>query len=149
MDLQLDEGLSLNKQTKAFLLETAKWSKFLAIIGFIMVGFMVIMGLSFGSIMGVIASMDSSTSMAMEMIPMGLFGVFYVILALIYFFPIWYLFKFATKMKNALLTDDESELTEAFSNLKSHYKFVGILTIIMLSLYALMFLFTMLAFVIN
>ena len=69
----------------------------------------------------------------------GILGFIYVIIALIYFFPISYLFKFAKKMKNALKSSDNTELTSAFSNLKSHYKFIGIFTIIILSLYVLIF----------
>lgn len=142
MDLNLTPELSLNKQAKSFLLETAKWSKFLAIMGFIMVGFMVIGGLFFGSIMGAVANLSGDASSLAELGPFGFLGLIYVAMALLYFFPIWYLFKFATQMQMALKTDGEAQLTAAFSNLKSHYKFVGIFTIVILSIYVLMFLFS-------
>ncbi len=145
MDLNLTPELSLNKQSKSFLLETAKWSKFLAIMGFIMIGFLVFFGLFFGTIMTAFSQINPAAS-GLENAPMGFLGLIYVGMALLYFFPIWYLYKFATKMKMALKTDDEAELTEAFSNLKSHYKFVGIFTIIILALYLLMFLFSGLMF---
>ena len=75
----------------------------------------------------------------------GVLGFVYVILALVYFFPILYLFRFAKKMKDSLRTNDNSELTAAFSNLKSHYKFVGIFTIVILSLYLLIFIIAIFA----
>ena len=47
-------------------------------------------------------------------------------------------------MKAALSTKNDDTLSDAFEVLKSHYKFVGVFTIIILSLYALVFLFAML-----
>jgi len=65
--------------------------------------------------------------------------VTYLVLALIYFFPVYYLLQFANKMKKALSTKNEETLTNAFEMLKSHYKFIGVFTIITISLYALLF----------
>jgi len=72
--------------------------------------------------------------------PSVLITVIYLIIAVIYFFPIYYLYNFSVKMKKALLSDDQTLLRNAFEDLKSHYKFVGIFTIVILSLYLLMFL---------
>ena len=40
-----------------FLKEVAKWTKFISIVGFVLVGFMVLAGLAFGSIMATMTSM--------------------------------------------------------------------------------------------
>ena len=40
-------------------------------------------------------------------------------------------------MKSALRSNNQAELTKAFEYLKSHYKFIGILTIIVFGLYIL------------
>jgi hypothetical protein len=40
-------------------------------------------------------------------------------------------------MKKALVEKNEDTLAKAFEMLKSHYKFIGVFTIITLSLYAL------------
>ena len=37
-------GLEIDTQAKAFLNETAKWAKFLAIVGFVLVGFFLLFG---------------------------------------------------------------------------------------------------------
>jgi hypothetical protein len=58
-------------------------------------------------------------------------------LAIIYFFPVYYLLQFSNKMKKALVDKNEDTLAKAFEMLKSHYKFIGVFTIITLSLYAL------------
>ena len=64
-------------------------------------------------------------------------GLIYVLIGLLYFFPVFYLFKFSSKVRTALATKNTQELDAAFENLKSHYKFIGILMIITLSIYVL------------
>jgi hypothetical protein len=55
----------------------------------------------------------------------------------IYIFPLYYLHQFSVKLKKALTSKDDEVLANAFEMLKSHYKFVGVFTIIMLSIYIL------------
>lgn len=61
----------------------------------------------------------------------------YVLIGLIYFFPILYLFRFSNWTKKALMNKSSLDLSVALKNLKSHYKFIGILTIVIISLYIL------------
>jgi uncharacterized oligopeptide transporter (OPT) family protein len=63
--------------------------------------------------------------------------IVYLILAALYFFPVYYLYQFSTRMKTALSTKKDDTLADAFEVLKSHYKFIGVLTVIVLSLYVL------------
>lgn len=135
------KGLTLNNQTMAFLREIAKWANFLAIVGFIGIGLVVLMALFGGA---VFASAASEFGGGAEMVGGAFFTIIYLLVAVLYFFPVYYLFKFAGNMKTALGAKDEDTLTKAFEYLKSHYKFIGILTIIMLSFYALIFLFGLL-----
>jgi len=51
---------------------------------------------------------------------------------------VYYLLQFSRKMKKALITKNNETLASAFEKLKSHYKFIGVFTIITLSLYALL-----------
>lgn len=127
---QDDNGLSLSNESKGYLAETAGWTKFLAIIGFVMMGLLVLMGLFAGSIFSALGAGDEMP------FPPFLFGLIYIIIGLIYFFPILYLFRFSTKVKEAIQQKNEALLTAGFSNLKSHYKFVGILVVAVLALYA-------------
>ena len=135
------EQLTVNSRSKSFLKETAKWAKFLSIIGFIGIGIIVVFSFFAGTIF---ENLPNTQPMPIDL---GMtLTITYLILAVIYFFPIYYLFQFSNKMKAALLTKNDETLSDAFEVLKSHYKFVGVLTIIMLSLYALVFLFAMLGF---
>ena len=129
--------LTISPQIRQFLKETAKWAKFISIIGFVMIGLMIVLAFSMSFFMGsALASIpDAGPLGAMGG---GLFGVIYGLMALIYVFPVLYLYRFATKMKMALNSNDQEYLSSSFQNLKSCYKFMGILMIVMLSIYGVM-----------
>jgi uncharacterized membrane protein YjgN (DUF898 family) len=128
--------LQLDQPSTAFLGEAAKWAKFLAILGFILCAFMVIAALFAGSMM---SSMMSSAGGGMDsMIGGGFFTVLYLVGAALYFFPCLYLFKFASQMQDALRNHEQAKLQGSFKNLKSLFRFVGILTIIILAFYILL-----------
>lgn len=123
--------LQLTNAAQDFLRETAKWAKFLSIVGFIFIGIYVILGLI------MIASGAAINSAApgmggMAAVSGATIGVAYIIGALIYFFPILYLSKFASKARAALDNRNNEMLADSMENLKSHYKFMGILMIIVL-----------------
>lgn len=134
--------LEVNREIKGFLKETATWTYFLSIMGFIGIGIMVIFGIFFGAIMGSMASGNAYQNMGFSL---GYFGLIYVVLALLYFFPVYYLFNFSKKMKQALKSSNNDDFKSAFSNLKSHYKYLGIFTITIISIYVLAFVFGLLA----
>ena len=126
------EQLTLTSRAKEFLKETSKWCKFLSILGFLGLG---LLFLSSFFISTIYASMPQSTS-----IPFNLgtaMTIFYIIMIAIYIFPLYYLHQFSVKLKKALTSKDDEVLANAFEMLKSHYKFVGVFTIIMLSIYIL------------
>ncbi len=125
--------MELSKETLGHLNETRKWTNFLAIIGFVFIVFIIFLAFFMSS---VFSSMEHETDFP---ISGTLIGFIYLAMGLIYFFPILYLYKFSTFAKKALFTQNSTDLNEAFKNLKSHYRFMGILTIIMFSVYALIF----------
>ena len=127
------EQLTLNSASKNFLRETAKWAFFLSIMGFIMIALMLILAIFANTIFGMAAAMQPGVPENIGMI----MSITYLILAVIYFFPVYYLLQFSNKMKKALQTKNDDNLANAFEMLKSHYKFIGVLTIITLSLYVL------------
>ena len=125
-------GLSIDNISKNHLSEAAKWAKFLAICGFIMIGLMVIYGLAMSILFTQISNLEGSDYDASGM--KGFLGVFmfvfYSAFAVLAFFPYLFLFRFASKMKRALESDDQNELNNSFMNLKILYRYMGILTII-------------------
>jgi hypothetical protein len=134
--------LEVTKDIKGFLKETATWSYFLSIMGFIGIGIMVIFGIFFGAIMGSRIGGNPYQNIGFSM---GYLGLIYVVFGLLYFFPVYYLFNFSKKMKSALKSNNNDDFKAAFLNLKSHYKYLGIFTITIISIYVLAFVFGLLA----
>jgi hypothetical protein len=132
--------LQLDQSAKDFLKEAGKWAYFLGIIGFVGIAFILIIAIFAGAIF---------STMAGSMPGMGAYGgsfgaimgAVYFVLAAVYFFPVYYLFKFGVNTKKAFKDNDSEALTTSFGYLKSHYKFVGILMIAILVLYGLVFVF--------
>ena len=128
------KAMEFSAQSVVYLNETRKWTIFLSVLGFIVLGLLVIFAFFAGTIF---------SAMSGGMMPAGtsiFISILYVAMALLYFFPIFYLYKFSTLSKKAIYEENTEDLTLAFKNLKSHYKFIGILTIVILSIYLLIFL---------
>ncbi len=131
--------LKLNETAKGFLKETAKWAYFLSILGYIGIGFLVFIAVFAGTIF-------ATGNKGGDISPFGAFGgvlitVLYLVIAALYVFPVYYLNKFSANMKNALAENNTELLTTSLEYLKSHYKFIGIMMLVMFALYALVFLF--------
>ena len=130
--------LQIDHQSNAYLRETAKWAKFLAIVGFIGCALIILVGIFAGSVMATtFGELGGGFGGGMGVI----MAVIYILLALLAFFPYLYLYRFANQMQVALRNNDQAALTTSFGNLKSCFKFVGILTIIVLAFYALALVF--------
>jgi hypothetical protein len=144
MEHQQDSSLfsmSVDQAGKAHLAEAARWAKFLSVMGFIGCGLIVLVGVFFGSIFSSFTSGFERSSPYGEVSPTTGLGAamafVYIIIALIYFFPCLFLFRFATKMKTALASNDQETLNTSFQNLKATFRFIGILTLIGLCFWVL------------
>lgn len=138
------ENLVIDWRSKEFLKETAKWTKFLAILGFVGIGLMVL-----GSLVMLFAP---SSLMSNGDFPFGgkiFMMLLYLAFAVLYYFPISYLYQFSENTKKAIENNDNNAIRDAFEFLKSHYKFMGILTIILLSFYAIMIFIGLIAAMMN
>jgi Family of unknown function (DUF5362) len=128
--------LHVDHNVSTYLTETAKWAKFMAIMGFIGCGFMVLFSLFIGSFLSAaFLRMGGGTAGLGYM--GGFLSFIYIVIAIVYFFPCLYLYNFASKMQVALRSNDQDLLSLSFRNLKSCYRFVGILMIIVLALWVL------------
>jgi hypothetical protein len=144
-DLQIDH------ESNAYLSETAKWTKYLSILGFVFCGLIVLASIFAGSFMsglflnrysgnmgsGTAAGISTATGIGITLV--------YSLFALLYFFPSLYLFNFSSKMQVALRNNDQAQLNLSFKNLKSCFKFWGILTIVIIGFYLLVLIFALFA----
>ncbi|WP_295337590.1 DUF5362 family protein [Flavobacterium sp.] len=124
--------LHLNQTALDYLRESAKWSMFLAILGFIGVGFLALMAIMMTSVMSMVPDTPGPFGAVS-----GIISIFYIVIAVIYLFPIYYLYRYASNTKKAIFSKDSQLLTDAFGALKSHHKFLGIAAIVVISLYIL------------
>lgn len=134
--------LTIDASSWAFLLETAKWGKFLSIAGFVASGLLILIALFF-----IFGSKGLNTSAKGLPASMGAaLGYIYLILGAIYYFPSKHLYDFSFYGKQALLINDQESLTYALGKLKSVFKFWGIATIVIMAIYALILIIAIVGF---
>jgi hypothetical protein len=125
-----NKKIEIEQETLNHLNTTRKWAMFLAIIGFIILGLIVVIGLIAGTFLTAFNSGEKALG-----IPESLMFVPILILAVIYFFPVLFLFRFSKHTSHAIQTLDKLEFHKAVKNLKSFFAYIGILIIIILSIY--------------
>lgn len=140
--------LSLNDLAISALRDSGKWCMFLSIVGFIFIVLMLLFGVYMSLISAILPTpeMGGTNELGFGVSVFAsiksYFGILYLLMALLYFFPIYYLYNYAKGIKVALSSGNENILEKALVNLKSHHKFLGIMTIVMISLYVLFFIGT-------
>ena len=136
----LNNDLQVTPQAQSYLTESAKWGKFLAIVGFIFCGLFVIIAL-FSPINLQYNNISEEYSPTVKVVVR--FIIF--VLAVLFFFPSYFLNRFSLKMQNAVKFVSQENFDESLMNLKSMFKFYAILYIIILSFYALIFILAIIA----
>ena len=136
LDLQVDQ------QCAAYLLETAKWNRFLAIVWFIICGLMIIFslfaGTMFATLFSTMPGMEGSGRFFGA--SAGIFiTVIYLVMAVIQLIPTIFRYKFANQALSAVRTNDQALFNRSINNLRLYSKFWGILTIIIIAFYVIGF----------
>lgn len=149
-------SLSIDPVTKTQLSETARWARFLAIAGMVSLGLMIVFGLVYSIWISSIMSSMQERRYGVQS-PGAYTGglaagsaLIFIIMAVVAFFPMLYMFRFANQMKTALYSNDQENLNASFQNLKRYFRYVGIITIIGITFWItwlLVFGFAMFAFV--
>jgi hypothetical protein len=136
-------SLSIDPATKTHLSEAAKWARFLAIVGMVFLALIIIFGFFGAAMLFSTANSFGGSEYGAGMGGIGstFFAVYIVIAAVIWFFPLLFTLRFANQMKIALAGDDQQALNKSFQNLKICLRFLGIVTIIILAIYAIIIVF--------
>jgi hypothetical protein len=130
-------SLMVTEDIRSFIYESSKWTKFLAIVGFVFTGLMIMLSLSVSAIISSMNNMVGAQNNPYAAMGTGFLTVFLLIMAAIYFYPSFILFKFSTSAKQAVLYGDQESLSVAMNKMKSFFKFWGILLIVILGFYGL------------
>jgi hypothetical protein len=110
-------SLHIDPVTKVHLSETARWGRFLAIIGLVFLVLMIVV------IIGAFMFMGTQVPETQMFPGFGVaMAIYYVIIAAIWFIPLLYLLRFSGAMRVALNGNDQQALNTSFLNLKSCFK---------------------------
>lgn len=135
-------SLSIDPVTKTHLSETARWARFLAIVGMISLVLMVVFGLVYSIwLSSMVSSMQGRYGVQAPGAYTGGLAVgaafMFIVMAVIAFFPMLYMLRFANQMKAALYSNDQENLNSSFQNLKRYFRYVGIITLIGIGLWVI------------
>jgi len=131
-----DQKIELEGITLLHLNEIRKWTQFLSILGFVAIGLLLFLG--------VILLVVTFFRQPFQYDQLGLMGpwmwIFYLLFALIYFFPVLYMYQFSRYAKQSLMQigagGSSGELmAQAIMYLKKHFRYIGIFTVVILAVY--------------
>ena len=134
---RLISGLPINipqitPESLEYLNTAAKWAKFLAILGFILIGLMVMGGLAMGALLSMASSLPGFHEMPF---PPIVFSIIYFALAAGYLMPVIYLNNFSNNITKAVMFRETMMMTIALQNIKRFFKYIGIFTIVLIASY--------------
>lgn len=123
-------SLYLDDTAVEHLRSARKWSNFLSIIGFVLIGIMILIMAAFLLFGSLVSSKDNLVSFTsfVQIVPIALMIVIYGI-------PIYYLYQFGKHSSIAINNYDSDAIGLAFKYLNLHYRFMGILVIVVLAFY--------------
>jgi uncharacterized membrane protein len=122
--------IEIDEKTLVQLNKTRKWAMFMAIIGFIFLGLILVVGFLAGTFFKAFNSGDSGGSY-----PSYLTFLPVIVVALVYFFPVLFLFRFSKHTAQAIQNRDKVAFHRAVKNLKLYFAYIGILIIIIFVIY--------------
>jgi hypothetical protein len=127
----------VSEQSVQNLHSASKWMKFLSVLGFIFLSL-----ISIGLIIFAIAT-SSKSKYSAGSFATGPIILIVIISDLIYIFPIIFLFQYSSYLKSFFITRNPIDLDNAFSKQKLYFKYIGILVIVILSIYLIVLIFVL------
>lgn len=139
-----EEKFEISLTAENHLKDIVKWSKFLAIVGFVSIALLLTFAVFFGFILPQLNEgklpQNISQDPAANFIASGMFlAITYSITAILTFFPVLFLYKFSKKAQLAIKERNNTLMEESLNFLRKHYKFIGILTLVIIVFYAILF----------
>lgn len=134
-DAAPEPELKLDNTAKAYLLETARWAKFLSILGFIFLGFYLLGG------MALAFSITITDEVGAWSKGIGATGILllYALGGFITVYPIYALYRYTILIKRAINSNDGITLNMALRYHRNYYRYNGIIAVVIIGLYALIF----------
>lgn len=134
-------GIQMDLDSRDYLLESCKWAKFLAIVGMVITGLlMVLMFFSFFSLSLVNDALSSFYT---------LYSLVYLGVIALYSYPVIALYRFSKKVRIGIDQADQVEFNEGLRFLKATFRYIGIMTIIIIAIYSIILLIALIGGISN
>jgi len=134
-------GIQIDLDSRDYLLESCKWAKFLAIVGMVITGLlMVLMFFSFFSLSLVKDTFSSFYT---------LYSLVYLGVIALYSYPVIALYRFSKKVRIGIDQADQVEFNEGLRFLKATFRYIGIMTIIIIAIYSIILLIALIGGISN
>ena len=131
------EGLAIKPNDAGALRTAAKWARFMAIVGFVLLGLAVI---------GLLFSINSLSALQAAFgVSGGVFFLGYIVLLAIQALVPFFLWQFSSKALLALNSNSSLALTESFAGLRNLMIFFGVIVAIIVAIYLFFFAFAIIA----
>lgn len=124
--------MEINREILDSLNKTRKWTMFLSVMGFIIIGLLIAMILVTGTFLSFFKLKETSPAINDIALILAL-----ILIAVAYSLSVVFLFRFSRFTRDAIHNQDIRKLDKAFKNLKLFFSYIGIILIIALALYLL------------
>ncbi len=121
-----DGQSEITERTAQIMHQTKGWTTFLSVLGFVGVGFMLLGGFA-------CLALGAATGN----FQVGMMGVLYLPMAALYVYPTLKLWGYGKAVGVLLTTRKDADLEAALDQQRAFWRFLGIMTIVMMVLYAL------------
>ncbi len=132
METPAENKMEISPEALKHLNSMRKWTMFLSVLGFIFFGLLIIIGVATSTFLTAFRSREVNLG-----IPESLMIFLFIIIAALYFLPVLFLFRFSRNTRDAIHNHDKLKLEKAFRNLRTYFTYIGVMAIIILSIYLL------------
>jgi heme/copper-type cytochrome/quinol oxidase subunit 2 len=131
-----DRKIEMGPETLNHLNSTRKWTMFLSVLGFIFLGLIIFAGLATSLFLTTFKTQEANLG-----IPESFMILIFIVVGAIYFFPVFFLFRFSRNTRDAIQNLDRQKLEKGLRNLRLYFTYIGIMVIVVLSIYVVALLF--------
>jgi hypothetical protein len=135
-NIQDESKIEIGPEALKNLNVTRKWTTFLSVLGFIFLGLIIVAGLATSLFLTTFKSQQANLG-----VPEWLMIVVFIVIGILYFFPIFFLFRFSRNTRDGVQNRDPRKLTKGLRNLRLYFAYLGIMVILVLTVYFMLLIF--------
>ncbi len=120
-DILSSTDIQMDNEVKLLFNEAAWWSRFISIIVFVLAGMMLVAGVVGSTFLITALSKYNSSFSSIGALGNGVVIAVIIIAVALFSFIYFFLYKFATKIKQAIAAEDQNLMTEALGSLKTFF----------------------------